>query len=244
MLKLMNFSNHPSDLDKFAGDYSRIMQFLKKHELHGLEIIQHSAWDEGIIPPYMIVGLHMRFWPIWLDYWRNDKNELIRQFGEEADYMHYYGGDSRSAIIDHYRSELKTACTMGAQYVVFHVSHVQLEHCYNYRFSYNDHDIVEAFIEMVNEILDGMDASFDLLLENLWWPGLTLLNKKIAARLMDGIRYPNKGFMLDIGHLMNTNVELKTEEEAVDYIIEVLDKLDEILEPVGKMLPKITVMLQ
>ncbi len=228
MLKLMNLSTHSSDMDKFEGDYSRIQQFLKRHELHGLELIQQDQWNAGVILPSMIVGLHMRFWPIWLDFWKNDKKELARQFGEEAVYTHYYGGSTKKAIVEHYRSELKTAGSMGVEYVVFHVSHVQLEHCYNYRFSYDDGDVVEAFIEMINEVFDGVNASFDLLLENLWWPGLTLLDRKIAARLMEGIRFPNKGFMLDIGHLMNTNRELAGEEEAVGYILEVLDRLEDL----------------
>ncbi len=228
MLRLMNFSVHSSDLEKFEGDYNKIKQFLRKNGLHGLELIQHSSWDAGDIPASMIVGLHMRFWPIWLDFWKEDKAELLRQFGDEDSYRHYYGGSTRSALIEHYRNELKTAIDMGAEYVVFHVSHVQLEHCYNYRFTYKDREVVEAFIEMLNEILEGMDAKFDLLLENLWWPGLTLTDKKIAARLMEGINYPNKGFMLDTGHLMNTNRELKTEEEAVEYMLKVLEKLDEL----------------
>jgi hypothetical protein len=224
----MNFSNHSSDLDRFSGDYNQIKQFLEKHDLHGLEMIQDTQWNGGIIPPSMIIGLHMRFWPIWLDFWRKDKEELMRQFGDEASFTHYYGGNSRDSIMKYYRNEIKTACDMGAEYIVFHVSHVQLEHCYNYRFTYNDNEIIEAFIEMVNELMDGVDAKFNLLLENQWWPGLTFLDKRVAARLMEGIKYSNKGFMLDIGHMMNTNLELKAEGEAVEYILEVLENLEEL----------------
>ncbi|MHB8065318.1 MAG: TIM barrel protein [Ruminiclostridium sp.] len=228
MLKLMNFSNHSSDLEWFSSDYNQIKQFLKKHDLQGLEMIQTTQWNAGIIPASMISGLHMRFWPIWLDFWRNDKAELLRQFGDVASYTHYYGGESRNSIMEYYRNEIKTACDMDTEYIVFHVSHVQLEHCYNYRFTYNDDEVIEAFIEMINELLEGVPANFELLLENQWWPGLTFLDKKAAARLMDGIRYPNKGFMLDIGHLMNTNTELATEAEAVTYILEVLEELEEL----------------
>ncbi|WP_303863949.1 TIM barrel protein [Alkalibaculum bacchi] len=224
----MNFSTHPSDLDKFSGDYNKIKQFLKKHAMHGLELIQYSPWNDGVIPSSMIHGLHMRFWPMWLDFWRNDKSKLIKQFGEKSTWVHYYGGESRDAIIEHYQKELKDACAMGAKYVVFHVCHVQLEHSYTYSFDYTDSEIIEAFIEMINEVLEGFEPSFDLLLENLWWPGLTMLDKKNSTRLMERIKYPNKGFMMDIGHLMNTNKELKREEEATDYILEVLDSLEDL----------------
>lgn len=228
MIKLMNFSNYSTELDRFLSDYNKIKQFLKKHDLQGLEIIQADKWDARIIPASLIKGLHMRFWPIWLDFWRGDKAELIRQFGDVASYSHYYGGESRESMMEYYRNEIKTACDMGVEYVVFHVSHVQLEHCYNYRFTYNDYEVIEAFIEMINELLDGVHANFELLLENQWWPGLTFLDKTVAVRLMEGIRYHNKGFMLDIGHLMNTNTELSTEAEAAVYILEVLGKLEEL----------------
>ncbi|PYG87390.1 xylose isomerase-like TIM barrel protein [Ruminiclostridium sufflavum DSM 19573] len=228
MLRLMNFSDSSYDLDRFSNDYRQINDFLKKHYLNGLEMIQCAQWKEELIPSSMIIGLHMRFWPIWLDFWRDDREELLRQFGDEASYVHYYGGRSKEALLEYYRSEIKAAGDMGVKYIVFHVSHVQLEHCYNYRFTYSDDEIIDAFIEMINEILDGVEADFDILLENQWWPGLTLLNKNAAVRLLEGIRYGKKGFMLDIGHLMNTNTELSSEEEAVEYTLMVLEQLEEV----------------
>lgn len=228
MLKLMNFSNHSSDLERFSGDSNKIKQFLDEHDLQGLEIIQTSQWKTESVPPSLIHGLHMRFWPAWLDFWKNDKDELVRQFGDIESYRQYYGGETWDCILEYYRNEIKTACDMGVKYIVFHVSHVQLEHCYNYKFTYNDEEIVEAFIEMINKLFKDISADFDLLLENQWWPGLTLLDKKIASRLMEGINYPQKGFMLDIGHMMNTNTELKTEAEGVEYILRVLQNLEEL----------------
>ncbi len=228
MLKLMNFSNHPYDLYRFSGDSNKIKKFLYKHDLQGLEIIQTSQWQKETVSSSLLHGLHMRFWPAWLDFYRNDKDELYRQFGDIEAYKQYYGGETWECILEYYRNEIKTACDMGVKYIVFHVSHVQLEHCYNYKFTYGDEEIIEAFIEMINKLFKDTSADFDLLLENQWWPGLTLLDKKLAFRLMDGINYPKKGFMLDIGHMMNTNTELKTEEEGVEYILRVLQNLEEL----------------
>lgn len=227
MLRLMNISNSTYDLNRFSNDYCMIKKFLDNHFLNGLEMIQCDQWSEKSIPSSMIKGLHMRFWPIWLDFWRNDIKELLRQFGSEDQYISYYGGKTRDSIMNYYRNEIKTACDIGVKYIVFHVSHVQLEHCYNYEFTYTDEEIIDAFIEMINELLDGINAHFDLLLENQWWPGLTLLDKGIANKLLKGIKYNNIGFMLDIGHMMNTNTELRSEEEAVNYILKVLKILGE-----------------
>ena len=228
MLKLMNFSNHSSDLERFLGDSNKIKEFLDEHDLQGLEIIQTSPWKPESVSPSLIHGLHMRFWPIWLDFWKNDKDELVRQFDDLGSYRQYYGGETWDCILEYYHNEIKTACDMGVKYIVFHASHVQLEHCYNYKFTYNDEEIVDAFIEMINKLFKDISADFDLLFENQWWPGLTLLDKKIASKFMERINYPKKGFMLDIGHMMNTNTELKTEAEGVEYILKVLQNLEEL----------------
>lgn len=228
MLKLINFSNDPWDLDKFNKDCSKIEGFLEKHGMDGIELIQGHMPEENIIPLSMVVGVHLSFWPIWLDFWREDEKELLRQFDDENSWKQYYRAASKNEFVNNYRNELKAAINLGAQYVVFHVSHVQLEHCYNYKFSYCDDEVVEAFIEMMNEILFGMDTKLMVLFENHWYPGLTYLNKDVAKRLMTEINYQNKGFVLDIGHLMNTNIELKTEQEAAEYMLEVLKNLDEL----------------
>lgn len=228
MLKLLNYSHNIPDMYGFSGNRGQLEECLSKFGFDGLEMIQGmQQWNAESIPASLIAGLHMRFWPIWLDFWRNDRTELLRQFGDEASYTGFYGGKSRDALIEYYRRELKMACDIGVKYVVFHVSHVQLEHCYDYRFTYSDGEVADAFIEMINELTDGTGAAFDLLLENQWQPGLTFLDNRITEKLMKEIVYPNKGFVLDIGHMMNTNMDLETEKEAVEYILRVLGNMGE-----------------
>lgn len=40
-----------------------------------------------------------------------------------------------------------------------------------------------------------------------------------SARLFEKIKHKNVGIMLDTGHLMNTNPELQTEEDGIEYIL-------------------------
>ena len=44
-----------------------------------------------------------------------------------------------------------------------------------------------------------------------------------TARLLEGIRCPDKGILLDTGHLMNANTALRTQEEGAAYINAMLD---------------------
>jgi len=43
---------------------------------------------------------------------------------------------------------------------------------------------------------------------------------EMTKRLLSQVHYQKKGIMLDTGHLMHMNLELKTQDEAVDYILE------------------------
>lgn len=225
MKKLISFSSMTYDMDGFKNDSRNIDSLIKEYRVNGLEYVNYTKWTPEFLPADYLIGLHMSFWPIWLDFWKGNKRELLRQFGSEKTYRMYYGGDLRSSLVNNYRKELMTASEMGVEYVVFHVSHAQLEHYYNYKFTYSDDIVVSAFTEMMNEVLRGLKLNFHILFENLWWPGLTFLNKNIADKLLEGIEYDKKGLMLDIGHMMNTNLELTSEDEAADYIINCIDKL-------------------
>lgn len=232
MLTLTNLTTHPMDLDRFSADTEPIGDFLTSHGLDGFEIMLLDEWEEHRLSDKMIQGVHMRFWPIWLDYWQGNQESLLKEFHTEEAVKAFYGGASRQAMIDHYRKELARAREKQASYAVFHVSHVALEECYTYKFEYTDETVAEAFIELINAITEGIDlneesnAPITLLFENQWWPGLTFKNPALMDQIMKGVKYPHKGFMLDIGHLMNTQVQLGTESEAVDYIMDCLDDLE------------------
>lgn len=48
-------------------------------------------------------------------------------------------------------------------------------------------------------------------------------NPSLTRKLVEGIHSERKGIMLDLGHYMNTSSDLKTPEDAVAYIHEMLD---------------------
>ena len=74
-------------------------------------------------------------------------------------------------------------------------------------------DIGIASVGWAVLLLDGEDYTFDFLMENLWWPGLTMTRPEMTKRLLSQVHYQKKGIMLDTGHLMHMNLELKTQDE-------------------------------
>lgn len=223
---LTNIASSSRYLQWFEQDWRRIADFTKKNRLDGVElIIHHDEPDLDAIPPNLVQGLHLTYWPVCLDFLRQDQEALLRQFGNAENIQLYYEGLTPQCMMDRYRYELKIARQLKVKYVVFHVGHVELSHIYQREFPYHDREVLDAFVDLINEIFPAEDQGMTLLCENLWWPGLNFLDPGETKRFMDKIQYPNKGFMLDIGHLMITNPQLKNGQEAGNYILETIKNL-------------------
>jgi len=136
----------------------------------------------------------------------------------------------RAHIINNFKKDCDHGQELGAAYVVFHVSNVNTYEIFSYNFTNIDRTIIDASIEMINRILDGSSYSFEFLFENLWWNGLNFLNPRDTVHLFENINYKNKGFMLDTGHLMNSNLDLNSGEDALEYLHDVIKRYDGIFD--------------
>lgn len=219
MKTMINITDSSSDVERYR-DGQDAFAFAKKFGCDGLELLHCPGGKEDFFPPESVVGVHLRFFSAWLDLWRGDRAALEAEYDTLDNARAVFGGLERSCILEVLREDLERAKRLKAEYVVFHVSDVRDSELFTYTFSHTDEEVIDAAAELVNELLDDRDDTFSFLMENLWWPGLTMTRPDMTARLLKQIHYPNKGIMLDTGHLMHTNLELRTEEEAIDYILE------------------------
>lgn len=107
---------------------------------------------------------------------------------------------------------------IGAKYVVFHVSNVSILETLTRKFDYSDKEVIEATIDLVNQLFTGKDYDFEFLLENLPWPGLNFSSANLAKRLLKEIKYKKTDFILDAGHMMQNKLDIFSPEEGVEYI--------------------------
>lgn len=222
----MNFSVYGGMLDRYK-DSDDIRQSLEHNGLNGLEVILAGESDQGKIQPDMVNGVHLYFHIFWMDWWLGNYDRLDEEFESREQWIEYYGGMDREVYLNSLRSDLDYAEKMGAKYVVFHVAEVTLRESYLYQYRYTDEEVINASLEVINTLLDERDYSFDFLVENLWWSGLTMKDAALTKKLLDGIHSEKKGILLDTGHYMNTNCELRTPEEGVSYLHEMLDRHEE-----------------
>lgn len=225
MLELVNLSNDPTDVEGLlAGDRQRLPAFLAAHGLDGIEFMCCAPWDKAMFPTAYIHGMHLWFWPDWLDFWRDRKADLRRDFGTEDNISRVFGV-SRAEWLEKWRSNIRQAVQCGAEYVVFHVANARASEMYGRHFVHSADEVIACTIELSNAIMQELPEDMLLLYENLWWPGLTFVEPELAARLLQGTRHKHTGFMLDTGHLMNTNTHLQDEEQGVAYILQVIEQL-------------------
>lgn len=224
---LMNISNCSGDLEKFGDDWENVELFLNKHQLDGVELIRYQDEYLDSLPENIIKGYHLRYFPTWLEFYRNEHEKLFQMFGNLESIKNHYGGSHPDILIETFEKDYERARNFNAEYMVYHVSHVTPEHSFTRNFTYTDNEVLDATIDLVNQAFK-IPSDVTLLFENLWWPGLTFLDEDKALRFLDQIDYENKGFMLDLSHFMITNPKLRTASDAADYILEHIDKWGEL----------------
>jgi len=225
LLRLCSFSTCREDLDVINGSGAVLKEFLAQHRLDGLELMICGEEIPAYIPVEKVYGVHLSYWPTWLDFWCHNSAELQREFGSAEQVASYYGSTDPKVLVERYRHEIGRAVKLGAKYAVFHVSHARKEEVFSYRFHYDDAAVVTAAIELLNAVFAGFEPDIEVLLENLWWPGLTFLQPQLVEKALTEINFQRIGLMLDTGHLMNTNLNLASQRQGIEYVLQTVENL-------------------
>lgn len=193
----MNFTLSEDDLNRYESA-NDLRAFYSSFGLDGLEVMPLAEDDRKIVTPDMIVGVHARCITDWM-------------------------GLDTDMLLSHYRQDLDYARQIGARYVVFHITQVGFAESLTYELVHTDEEVVDAAAAFINQLLDGQDYNFYFLMENLWWPGMTMVDPNVTRRLLDQVHYPKKGIMLDTGHFMSTDTSLTSPQDALDALNRMLD---------------------
>ena len=225
MKRLFHLSTVKKQLDWFQQDWRNIEEFVEKNDIEGIELGLTLDYDLTQIPKHLITGVHLSFYPMWIDFWRGDEARLQELFQNEDEVRQYYGATTPDILVTTYKKQYERAKALGAEYMVFHVSHILPEDSFTWRFDYTDKEVFEATLELINQVFPADEDGPMLLFENLWWPGLTYLDKELTQDFIERVQYKNKGYLVDVSHLILTNGKIGREEEAYKYIEKVMANL-------------------
>ena len=227
MKKIMNITTYEDDMNRFR-DREDLIGFFRGHGLDGLEVLDSGQDFSSIVTPAEVLGVHLRYYSAWMDLWTGNRERLLEEFGSMEVCRQVYGGDTRNALVKAYEKNVAFAATVKPEYLVFHVSECNMAESMYRKYHYSDEEVADAAADLINAFAPSIDGEPWLLLENLWYSGMTLERPEILQRMLDRIRYPKVGVMLDIGHLLHTNMELQTIDQGVDYIHSVLDRYEDL----------------
>ena len=190
-------------------DRADMNSFIRECKCDGVEVIRGGDDDTGIYCPENVIGVHLYFYPNWLDFWNMDIESLEKHFGSRDIWEGYYRATNREEFLKPYQDDMDYAEAMGAEYAVFHINDVSNEEILNYEWEHTNKEVITAAAEIINELTRGKNYHFRLLLENLFTPGMTLLNPK-----------ENKGIVMDTGHLMCAPQNITDEKQGIDFVLQ------------------------
>ena len=186
----------------------------------GCEVIRGGEDTTGTYDKDNVIGVHLFFYPAWLDFWRNDIPNLERHFGAREVWERYYQAKNREEFLLPYRADMEYAEAIGAEYVVFHVNDVSNEEVISYKWEHSDEEVIRAVAEIVNELTRGKNYHFKLRFEFLFTPGMMLLKPAETALMLELTDYENKGILMDTGHLMCAPQNIYTEDQGIDFVLD------------------------
>jgi sugar phosphate isomerase/epimerase len=220
MKKLLSFIASEYHLEKIGGSWKELEKLLKIYDIDGIEIMTGGYYNPKDVNSIEVVGHHFLYFPSWIHMWLEDKEELIKEF-ETLEYAKkVYGGWGKKRLIEFYKNEILDSQKMKSEYLVFHVAHVGLDEVFGDNFKYGQNEVLEYTADLINEIFEGVEDGPLLLFENLWWPGMDLLDDVITENFIKKIKYKNTGIMLDISHLILTSKNIYNYSDVEEYINE------------------------
>ena len=222
MKKIINFTTSNHDTKRYS-DNADLKSFYKGFGCDGLELMRVGDNEDDIIYADDVIGVHIRYYTTWMDLWTGNEQRLMQEFGDYAAVKETYGGINRDALTQVYIDNLKAPPECNPEYFVFHVSECQLAESFRRQYHYDSEAVIDTTIELVDSFSDVIQGKAVFLFENLWYPGLNMLEPKLTFKLLEEVKYTNVGVMLDTGHLLNTNIALRTIDEGIDYIHGILD---------------------
>ena len=231
MIQSMNFPLSQYCIRPY-GSWEALGRQVKALGLDGLEVIADPDDLAADVPLSLVTGYHLTFYPDWVDFWRQDEKALLGKFHSWEEVEKIYRGRRPEDLMAQFRTDLALAQRLKATYLVFHVSDVSLEEGYTYRWLHTDREVLDAAIDFANELLKGVEPTFDFLVENQWWPGFTFTEPEKTEYLLERIDYPRVGIMLDTGHLMSTNQRIRSQKQGIAYILEMIEKHGSLAEKI------------
>lgn len=216
---LFNFAYIPEWPLEGLQDERQLSSFLQEMRLDGIEMMVYDSSINNSSYSVHAVGAHLQYWPCWLPLYERDEEQLNKLYPTKEARQSYYGALTYEGWLENIRTNIRAALKLEPEYLVWHVADSTIEEAFSFSFTHSNKNVLAATVEVLQEVLTEVPAKVKLLLENLWWPGLTLSSPQEVEWLLDKLSSYNVGLMVDTGHLLNTDLTATNEAEAIEVLL-------------------------
>lgn len=159
-------------------------------------------------------SVHLPYATDWLAAWEG------RPYDMDDDYSRFYMfGRDRGDVLSSVSDAISYAADLEPAYGVFHAGNGDLRDLMSRKQRMDDSKVLDALCEMMNTVVSGMpggEPPFTILFENLWWPGLKLLDDSGFRILERRLEFDDWGFCLDTGHMMNALPGIESQSDVIE----------------------------
>lgn len=220
MIQLMSYYRMPGDTEEM------VRQVTESVGLDGVEALIYGT--EPAERPFrgMTKGVHLNYWPYWMDFYRGDAERLGEIFSGEAEICRFYGGHTPDQWISNIRANIRAALAERPLYLVWHVQECTPEEAWTWHFRYSDKEVLKTAAEVYRACADLIPDGVRVLFENVFWPGLYRMEpENIDFFFHELDDEEHTGLMFDTGHFMNTEPELASEADGAAAVCRMAERL-------------------
>lgn len=213
MQQLISYYRMPHDNE------DEIQHMVEAAGFDGVENLIYGTTPAKVPFSHVTKGVHLRFWPYWMDFYRGNKERLAHIFQDEEAIAKCYGGLTVDDWIETQRKNIQAALAEKPAYLVWHVQESTPEEAWTWKFHYSDLEVLKAAAEVYHAVSDLIPCGVRVFFENIFWPGLFHMEpEKVDYFFSEVNDESHTGIMFDTGHFMNTVPGLTTEEEGAEAI--------------------------
>lgn len=198
--------------------------------IHGLDGIELLTGYEPVNVSFFSqsMSVHLPYAVDWYAAWTGVREVPDNISDEDVRYI-FYGRDKED-ITNNLKLAIENASAVGPAYAVLHACNANLNEMLEYGYSDDDEKILSVFIDMVNAVVSsfpGGEPPFRILFENLWWPGLRMLDDRGFRLIEEKIEFENWGLCLDTGHLLISTKRSREELSSIRMLEGIFEKYPE-----------------
>lgn len=220
MKQLMSYYRLPGDNEEALAEE------LAAAGLDGIENLIYGTEPAPVPFRRLTHGVHLAYWPCWLDFYRGDAAWTARNFPTEKALRDCFGAKTPEGWIARIRGNIRAALAEEPAYLVWHVQDCATEEAWTRRFHHTDYEVLAATAEIYHACADLIPCGVRVLFENIFWPGLSDLAPEKVSYFFEALDdEAHTGLLFDTGHFMVTRPDIRTEADGADVICRAVDRL-------------------